>query len=73
MRVNLWLKKQKAIGGNQKAVKLIYQATMGLSDKSDGVVISKKEMDEKTIKEFITNLAEHRHWLREDTALALPY
>ncbi|RYZ86174.1 MAG: hypothetical protein EOP04_14410 [Proteobacteria bacterium] len=62
----------KTIGANDQGSDLVAQATMKMHLKSPGVVMGKKD-GAAMAKEFLSQLAEHRHWEREEPAAALPY
>jgi len=63
----------KTIGGSMKSEKFIAQATMNLHKEAPGIVIAKKDLGADSMKSFLADLAEHRHWAREESAAALPY
>lgn len=63
----------KTIGASYRSVDILDLATMGLYEDSPGIIVTKKSGNEEFIKKFVGQLAEHRHWDREQMASQLPY
>jgi catalase len=62
----------KTIGAAGSGALLVSQATMDMDDGAPGMVSAGKDVS-KLAKDFITALAEHRHWEREAMVESMPF